>query len=495
MAQSGEIVLFSCLQPHGVIGRINLGAGAEAEDVDICNLEDDGGLLFRVAYTDGLQMFTFDVSSETRSDASLEIRTVYGLPALSDKSKPRPKFRALRFVSSTTLLLLQNAPERSGCVLLLVRLSRDGGGSATTIQRRKLPRTMKIGLGLDVCDLGQDGAGGRQSIVAVSGSDRSIAIFTMEYTLTKGYGKLRPYSVLKGVHPFSMTKICFSTFHPPQHPISSKVQPQKVKLASVSMGNTAVVQTFHLAPFPPLSRTPRYVLSMPGESRTWDVLYSISVSIIFVAVALAFMLGIAEYRGVLPHYIITAQWLPPHVRETVLSVFSASSDPAIERDAAVASQFPDVPVVQVPEQQQKRTLSSMVEAVNSIGNADEGESHSGIVVVRSDGPDIDISIEPESESNFESESATESGSSSSSSLSSFPSTATSSSSSSSPASTDSNRGLLRRWSELDEDERSQWKQRLVDAGYWTVAEGEAILAGVFFGELNNFVGDTVRSLS
>ena len=342
---------------------------------------------------------------------------------------------------------------------------------------------MKIGLGLDVCDLGEDSEKGRQWIVATSGSDRSIAVSTLEYGPKTGYAQLRPYTVLRDVHPFSMTKICFSTFHPPRHPISANVPPQKVKLASVSMGNTVAVHTFDLAPFPPLSRTPRYVLTLPGESSTWDVLYSVSVTVLFVAVALAVMLGIAEHRGVLPRHIITAEWLPLHIRE---AVFPSSSPVSTKSDVAPLPQLADVPVVQVQdpqqpaEQQQDRTLSSMVEMANVVGS--DGES-SPVVVVRSDGPGIFISIQSKSESKSDSETGFE------------PESSSSSAPPSSPSATDSGPGLLRRWAELDENERAQWKQRLVDAGYWAIGEGEGILTGVFFGEVNEVIGDTVRHLS
>ena len=309
MAQTGEIVLFRVTLPspshsEDVIGRINLGSGAEAEDVDIRYLE---GGKFRVAYTDGDEVFACDVSFEKRSDTPPEIRRVYASPQ-PDKSRLRsPKFRALRFVSSTTLLLLQNAPQRSGCVLLLVQLPPiDKPGNGIIIQRKRLPRTMKIGLGLDVCDLGEDDSKGRQWIVAVSGSDHSIPVFTLESapTTNREHITLQPYTVLKDVHPVNMTKICFSTFHPPAHSSNDNAGPgpQRVKLASVSMGNTVAVHTFYLTPYPPLSQTPRYVLSLPGESSTRDVFYRIMMILAFVVAAFALILGIAQYRDIVPHY-------------------------------------------------------------------------------------------------------------------------------------------------------------------------------------------------
>ena len=49
----------------------------------------------------------------------------------------------------------------------------------------------------------------------------------------------------------------------------------------------------------------------------------------------------------------------------------------------------------------------------------------------------------------------------------------------------------KRWEELKQHEKETWKKRLVDAGEWTAAEGEAVLKGVLFSGLANAVGGIV----
>ena len=50
----------------------------------------------------------------------------------------------------------------------------------------------------------------------------------------------------------------------------------------------------------------------------------------------------------------------------------------------------------------------------------------------------------------------------------------------------------RRWEDLAGHEKDRWKQRLSHAGEWAFEEGEAILKGVFFGELGREVGQAIH---
>ncbi|TQB74165.1 hypothetical protein MPDQ_005069 [Monascus purpureus] len=465
LAQSGEIVFFNAMSKpteSDVIGRINLGADSEAEDVDIIDV-DNGK--FRVAYTNGVEVCTCEIFSETRSDVAPEVASVYSIPQ-PDKRKSRPKFRALRFISATALVLLQNAPDRSGCQLFLLQISELNRKSATVIRCRKLHRTMKIGLGLDVCNLGGNQSKEQQSIVAVSGSDNSIGIFSLEYSPKEGYGQFQPYTVLKDVHPFSMTKISFSTFVPPTYPISAQVPPQYVKLASVSMGNTVVVHTFPLGPYPPVNRTPRYVLAMPVRSDFWMTVYSVFVTILFIIAGLVIAQGIAEYRGIQRPYILTTDWVPSPIREIVAPRLSLPGYDGVARTGSTrVESIPSAAIhtIQFPKQKQL-SLSSLLDIAQSrkaAGTADfpsdskDKDTARSSVVVRYNGADIEVSLRPIS----------------------------------SPSS-----GLehLRRWNQLSKEEHSLWKQRLLDAGYWAAEEGETILQGVLFGELNGFIENSVR---
>ncbi|KAE8148238.1 hypothetical protein BDV25DRAFT_131420 [Aspergillus avenaceus] len=322
LAPSGEIVLFhatSTPSAADVIGRIRLNSDEEAEDVDIVDL--DGGR-FQVAYTNGVDVFAFQISSATRSNGSPGVTCIYSIPLPEGKSISRPKFRALRFLSPTALLLLQNVPGRKGCELVLLDLQQTVSAhkqtSARLSHRRKLRKAMQIGLGLDVCNLGPNIENDQQAMIAVSGLDQSIEILTLEYNPRRGdYGKLRSYTTLREVHPISMTKICFSTFLPPQHPVTPETPPQYVKLASVSMGNTVVVHTFPLSPCPPSSRSPRYVLAMPGESDVWANFTSGTAALLSILTVCLLLQAFSEIRGVAPPYLGATEWLPLDVRAAI----------------------------------------------------------------------------------------------------------------------------------------------------------------------------------
>lgn len=459
LAPSGEIVLFNVTanpQPSDVIGRIRLGAGEEAEDVDIIDIEDGK---FQVAYTNGVDVFTFEISPSRKSEAAPEVKQVYTMPfpdSRGKKAKTRPKFRALRFLSPKALILLQNAPDRAGCELVRLSLpSSDGSASGKVSQRKKLRKSMKIGLGLDVCDLGESPDKERQYIIAVAGNDQSIDVFTIEYSPKKkgGYGKLERYRTLTDVHPFSMTKICFAPFQPPAHPVTSAVLPQYVKLASVSLGNTVVVHTFPLSPFPDgRTRTPRYVLKSPGPSETWETIYSCFVALVIIAISCFLLQAFTEIRGGTPAYLGAADWLPEGIRQKV-------ARPYIFEHRLPSSRLVNVPQVQTTTTTTPAATTTTQKSLRDLLHArrraeDTIAPHPTIIVRAGDDDETSISVEE---------------------------IATHHDNNNDDAEELSKRQNARRWEDLHEDERSKWKRRLSEAGHWSVEEGEQILEGILFG--------------
>ncbi|KAI5280125.1 hypothetical protein KEM54_003879, partial [Ascosphaera aggregata] len=187
MEDMGEIVAFDASTQvpkiSDVIARINIGQDKEAEDIDIVEVE---GNRFRVAYTDGITLFTFDISNTSDDLSALpppEPKAVYTVP----KELMRTRIRSIKFLSPTTSVVLQNSPDRSGCELILY-----SDGVAT--RRKKLVKDMKMGLGLDVSPLPASETGERQFVVAVSGSNHAIEVFTVDYR--GGSGK-KSYSSFK----------------------------------------------------------------------------------------------------------------------------------------------------------------------------------------------------------------------------------------------------------------------------------------------------------
>lgn len=493
LAPSGEIVFFQATSKpteSDVIGRIQLGDKEEAEDVDIIDLaggKKDGK--FRVAYTNGIDVFTCQISSATRANASPEVSCVYTTP-LPDggKERSRPKFRTLRFLSPTSLLLLQNAPDRNGSELIVLHLPSPDGKEkkpATIVRRKKLRRTIKIGLGLDVCNLGASPENQQQTVIAVTGSDQSIEVLTLEYDPRKGYGKIQPYTSLHDVHPFSMTKICFSIFTPPAHPITPEVGPQYVKLASVSMGNTVVVHTLPLSPFPATSRTPRYVLAIPEP---WTNLLSFAAVLAILIVAILLQ-GVMEIRGGSPSYLGVSEWLPLHLRDIVAGPAATLPPPVKSIDDPLASITPassssppsssfsppssatTTTTISVISNTPRQSLRDLLHARQDIEpNTDIVPSTpSNIVVVRcttsDDGLADEVVIETLPTDSEEEEEEPEQ---------------------------EKSRSNMRPWEQLGEEQKTIWKQRLINAGHWTVEEGEAILTGVLFSEYCGLIGGLVR---
>lgn len=492
LAPSGEIVFFQATQKPAesdVIGRIQLGDGEEAEDVDIIDLaveEDSKGKKnsshkkFRVAYTNGMDVFTCQISSGTRANTSPEVDCVYTTP-LPEKGakKSRPKFRAVRFLSPTALLLLQNAPDRNGCELMVLELpsstdQKQPAPAASIIRRKKLRKTMKIGLGLAVCNLGSGPdiqQRQQQTIIAVTGSDQSIEVLTLDHESgRKGRqecGHIRPYHILRDVHPFSVTSICFSNFIlSSSRTIASQGQSQlqqHVKLASVSMGNTVVVNTLPLTPIPTAtSGSHRYVLAVP---ETWSNLGGLSALTILVLLLGILLQGILEIRGDSPTHLGVGEWIPAQIRDLVVDAphpsLTPSHDPLITTSLATAG---DVVVDDEEEASLSSPSPTATTTISVVPNIHRQTLRD--ILARQDAPNsILVRCSEHNDDEVFIETAL-------------------------PENQDQNQEQgVKPWAQLPEDQRALWRQRLVDTGHWSINEGEDILAGVLFGEYRGLVGE------
>ncbi|KAL3257868.1 hypothetical protein ABHI18_006486 [Aspergillus niger] len=463
LAPAGEIVFFSATptpSPSDVIGRIRLNSDEEAEDVDLIPLPDNKGQ-FRVAYTNGIDICICTISADTRSNASPDVQCVYTTP-IPDKGSPRmrPKFRALRFLSSTSLLLLQNAPDRKGCELVLLDLrpaiitsaiataptkeATTKGAKASILRRKKLRKTIKIGLGLDTCLLSPDPTTNQQqAVIAISGSDQSIELLTLEFNpSTNRYNSFQSYTSLRDVHPFAMTKLCFSRFQSPSLPVSPETPPQYIKLASVSMGNTVVVHTLPLSPCPPTSRSPRYVLSMPGDSEIWTNLTSSFAAILSILTVCFILQAFTEIRGAMPPYLGAKDWLPPSIRDAVAIPY----DPFTSSSSSSVSSPSSTPVPEVEYPAQIRSLNDIL---HSSENLQQQQRQSLLINCNPETNTLRIdSTDPSS--------ASETGSG------------------------------IHTWEDLSEETRHRWISQLTQAGYEPSGEDddvESLFKGVRVGDL------------
>ncbi|KAI5292299.1 hypothetical protein KEM52_006462, partial [Ascosphaera acerosa] len=346
MEEMGEIIAFAVRSEEvpresDVLARVRLGDGQEAEDVDIAVLDhESGSLRARVAFTDGLSVCTFDLPSPGTATATTD-------PATLSTPEPTPiyttsheqkgsRVRAVRFLNPTALVMLRNLPGRSGCELVLLV---DG----TVASRKRLRKDMKMGLGLDVASLPVDPAtGARQHVVAVSGSNHALDIFTVDDRgdgagdRKRRYSSFKRYTTIRDVHGFTITKITLSSA-PPTTPSPSHHQEQQekkaastrqtaatsarpyhpsVKLASVSVGNT-------VAPYPSRREPRRYVLTAPTTPSADVALATLwSVCALLVVVVSAMLLqAVSEIRGSAPPVLHAREWLAPRLQAVLPSPY------------------------------------------------------------------------------------------------------------------------------------------------------------------------------
>ncbi|KAI9877265.1 MAG: hypothetical protein M1830_004374 [Pleopsidium flavum] len=449
LAPEGEVVLFnanaSSPQTSDICGGIALSKGEEAADVDII---EGKGEDFQVVYCTDFEVYQYTVSTASNLNSSSKPRFLYGTPhpdAFSS-GNARPIFRAIRFLTQNLLLLLQNKPGRSGAELLILDIM-ESGGLSNIILRKRLHRSMKAAIGLEVAILSSDSKGAKQIVVAVAGQDISIELLTLDYTPAKGLGKFRLHSVLRDIHPLQLTKLTFSTFRAPSHPVTSATMPQYLKLASVSMGNTVVVHTLPLSPFPFKSGEPRYVLITPGASEAAQLTFSVFVSIIMVALGAFLLQAFTEIRGGTPPYLGATNWLSPTVKDWIARpyMFENVTPPVITTNLPSVEQARDT-VPDGANLRKKLGLRHLLKWRSS------GDTTGKAIMVRDEGTDVSAEVHGDKEIV---------------------------------------RMEAKRWEDLEEHEREGWKQKLTEVGEWAAEEGEAVLQGVFFSQIVGAVGQAV----
>ncbi|KAI9742140.1 MAG: hypothetical protein M1835_003079, partial [Candelina submexicana] len=344
LAPEGEITLFNATtgspKHPDFCGRIDLNKGEEAADVDFVKTGDED---FHLAYCTDYEVFlysiNYDFEAEKTRTSSPKPRFLYSTPYpdVFSSTKKRPAFRSIRFLTPNYVLLLSNLPQRSGVELQVLQFADNGLGDIVLTKR--LHKSIKAATSFDVSLLDADSSGAKQVIVAVAGADLSIELLTLDYSPAKGISKLRPYTIIKNVHPLQMTKIAFSTFHPPLHPVTSSTLPQYVKLASVSMSNTVVVHTLALSPTPTgyQSKTPRYVLVQPGSSDSLKTGLSIFFSLFMVVFGAVMLQALLEIRGGTPPYLGAVNYLHPRVKSFMARPYVLDSDPTASVKEAARS--------------------------------------------------------------------------------------------------------------------------------------------------------------
>ncbi|OBT63293.1 hypothetical protein VE03_07959 [Pseudogymnoascus sp. 23342-1-I1] len=221
----------------------------EAEDVDVIQT---GPEEYRVAYCDNHTIFLKTISPK----AELENATsIYNMPGSYGKrepgSPPPPSFRSLRFLTPNFVAVLINKPARTGAQIRILRITLERTGYvANPAQTLFLPKKVTQATGLAVANLNPPPvAGGVQDntrFVLAAADQAAISIATLDYKVSYTITYMSSPKLLtrvEDVHPMQITGLAFAPFTPTDKESSA----QTLRLASVSVGNTVVVQSLPLS--------------------------------------------------------------------------------------------------------------------------------------------------------------------------------------------------------------------------------------------------------
>jgi len=466
LSKSSELVVFNATtatpEAEDIITRIEPDGGAEIADLDIAAA---GAREFSLTYCTDYDIFEqtceYDFDKKQAQKIPNGPRRIHSMPAPeeADASQSRHKFRCLRFLDSQNVIALVNRADKKGAELRVFHLYPTG--PASMVLQLRLPSHVKQAVSLDVCALDKDNHGNRQIVVAVAGQDISVETYTLNYSgTTDTFSKFKKFQTFRDVHPQQMTKICFSPFYSPPRapdpapsqtgpngePVEQKVEPfahpgpQYLRLASVSYGNTVVVDTFPLSPLTPKDKDSRYVLSHPKDEAWQRNLYIILIS--FIVLITAFLAQNLYAGPSAPGEGLT-RFLPPGAREYIGTPASAVQGFGKDIGNSAASVIASTVPTAIPG---KQTLQDLLSS-----HGDETKA----LVVRDDpaGTDLSVDVHPDHEAILREHTE------------------------------------AKRWDELHPDQKAWWKQKLVQAGRWAEDEGETVLKGVMWSSYAGFVGE------
>lgn len=486
LAPEGEVVIFDTAKPDpgqgDVRGRIQLGRGGEAADLDIVHVKDGEHC---VAYCTDYEVYITKIHS-SKGIPSSDPQFVQGVPHPDTfaSTKARPKFRSLRFLTPQLLLLLQNQPDRKGAELLILEVPKFSPLGSITL-RKRLHKAIKSATALSVALLPASRSSEPvQHAIAVAGQDNSITIFTLDHASAPPFPSLafRRYAFFPSVHPLQITSLTFSTFHPPADALKSP--PQYLKLASTSVASTVVVHTFPLTPFHTSnsSSISRYVLRLPGRSETAQVAFSVLISAIAIALGAFFLQAFTEIRGGTPEYLGAKGWLSERVHGYIARPYMFDD---------IASAVPSLPsvsfesatgIVQTATEELKAEAHPLTPAAEAASSSTPQTPRLRDLVLQqttpADLPPSDAEQPPSSPNRKR---------------------VVISASDDQPLAVDlqdeSQPIQGKNWEEMEESEKERWRRRLVKAGEWAVEEGEAVLKGILFSGWAGVVGEVVGGLA
>ncbi|ORY70004.1 uncharacterized protein BCR38DRAFT_420729 [Pseudomassariella vexata] len=320
LAKDHQIILFD-VPATGASrwkSRGSLDIPKEAMDLDVVQT---GTNTYQLAYCDHFDIFTVDVSKTEIS----EPRCVY---TMGGEAGRRPMFRSIRYLTPGFLIAVANNADRKGVSLHGYRLPTKEQENARLAVVKQLPKAVTQATGMAVRNLTPLSAPAEkhadaQYVIAVASNDSTISVYTVEHKTSASIellANLERVETIKSVHDQMITGLSFSSFVPPTSP--RPPTELSLKLASVSMSNTAVVHSIPLKKYidkssptrrggPP--KPARYVVALNGE-RESPLTIVILVSLMFIVMALVGQV-IVEAMGLGQPVLGTNRYLP--VRWTV----------------------------------------------------------------------------------------------------------------------------------------------------------------------------------
>ncbi|KAF1983394.1 hypothetical protein K402DRAFT_396633 [Aulographum hederae CBS 113979] len=499
LSKQNEIIVFNATTSSpssaDIIQRIRPDENQRANGLDIIESPSKEGD-FTVAYCTNHGVYVSPVSYDfTKRKTTSKLNAPWKIydfpfPDVFEGKKGRPTVRELRWLTPSHLLLLANLPNKSGAELLILHLYTPEGPGNVTFKKR-LPSHIKACVDLDVCTLDADPVtGARQIAVAVAGNDISICVLAIDYYGTKSnaLGPFRVVNTYRDVHPASITSIAWSPFHSPYlvpesppksgssspnskkkkgkrspEPVRKQVVdpgPQYLRLASTSMGNTIVVDTFTLdaisttaEPGSKSKPNPRHILLSSSSA----LLNSVSSVLLL---GFGFLMALVVLQSFLDYQYANEEGggltiFPDSVRRIV----GLGSRSGGVWEGSVLQNAPQAVASPLVETHHK--LQDLLHhIIPSHHSSSDPKAKDKAIILRAnpeEGTGMEISTElhhttPEEVVKRED---------------------------------------AKRWEQLSESEKSVWRQRVSKAGKWGVEEVETVLKGVLFSEYAGAVGRIV----
>ncbi|KAK8057574.1 hypothetical protein PG996_011511 [Apiospora saccharicola] len=441
LSRQSEIALFDVpLNGAAWKPRGTLDTPDEAMDLDVVQTGTD---TYQLAYCDKYEIFTVEVTPDGVSDPKL----VYSLPS-DDGPTSRPSFRSIRYLNPDFVFAVVNNANRKGVILHGYRLPKPDQESARLAVVKKLPNTVTQSTGLAVRNLSPpasptESQGDSQFVVAVAGNDSSISLLTLDYKIISNGLLVSPSQLL-----------------PPAPKRSKSEADVSIKLASVSMANTAVIHNIPLKSFTNKSTSrdtanaegSRYIVAMKpqrGFKGLWLLLGTILMFTSLVCIGLAIIEAKGFGEPVLgTNRLLPASWTVPVKKGPVVGSKAIGDLPIDVRPEVhdkVVFQHDDLGIMET------KTFGDLLSGIQPAEGQKVLIRHDNLGAVDEHGlPVYKVEIHEEE-----------------------------------------SHGPAKSWEELDEKDQHTWRKLLEKTGHWAENMGETVLKGVVFGEIGGAIGAMV----